>query len=308
MTTTLNRDKTAPFLVRVFYRTNAFHRPQEFLPRQPLPPHLTIYTWPDCTLSELSDLIVSFARSSSSILPTPAVGTRLAFSVISPPSVERSTPARFLGSVVLGAGSGSSRSSSSSNNSSSGTVDGGARPLSDHQNDNGSRQEAESVKEDDEEENLTLAPPQFLHDRHILCCAIFPPDPATRAAMSDSSMRMRLREVAAERSRGVGVGVANANGAPPRSSVPPWRRTRVSRPARNAPVVAMTPRGGAGNGNRGGSGGKGGGKQEKKGLTQKAQEKSQTGVTAHIVGWSEMGSHRLFFCRVPVYTRRILLS
>ena len=48
---------------------------------RPLPPHLQIYTWPNCTLRELSHLLTSALPS---LLPDPVVGTRLAFRLVYP--------------------------------------------------------------------------------------------------------------------------------------------------------------------------------------------------------------------------------
>ncbi|KAI1489185.1 Sin3 associated polypeptide p18-domain-containing protein [Biscogniauxia mediterranea] len=76
----MDRHETPPFMLQLFYRTGAFHRPDEFT-TTPLPPHLTLHTWPNCTLTELSHHL---AASSSSILPNPAIGTRLAFRLIFP--------------------------------------------------------------------------------------------------------------------------------------------------------------------------------------------------------------------------------
>lgn len=84
-------------------------RLEEFSPHSssPPPPHLQIYTWPTCTLSELTSLLLTALPS---LLPTPAVGTRLAFRLIFPDTREsaRPGPGRYLhkdlGSVVVGAG------------------------------------------------------------------------------------------------------------------------------------------------------------------------------------------------------------
>ncbi|KAI1144595.1 Sin3 associated polypeptide p18-domain-containing protein [Hypoxylon sp. FL0543] len=103
----MDRHTTPPFMLRLFYRTGAFHRPDEFL-TFPLPPHITIHTWPDCNLKELSYII---AAAKPSLLPDPAIGTRLAFRLIFPDTRNNSaghTTARYavkdLGSVVVGDG------------------------------------------------------------------------------------------------------------------------------------------------------------------------------------------------------------
>ncbi|KAI1397070.1 Sin3 associated polypeptide p18-domain-containing protein [Hypoxylon fuscum] len=101
----MDRHTTPPFMLRLFYRTGAFHRPDEFV-TFPLPPHITIHTWPDCNLKELSYII---AAAKPGLLPDPAIGTRLAFRLIFPDTRSNAasqTVARYavkdLGSVVVG--------------------------------------------------------------------------------------------------------------------------------------------------------------------------------------------------------------
>ncbi|XP_044717532.1 sin3 associated polypeptide p18 (SAP18) domain-containing protein [Hirsutella rhossiliensis] len=101
-------DLPAPFLVHLVYRTSAFHRPDEFTPTS-LPPHVSFYTWPHCTLSELA---MELAASKPSALPYPAIGTRLAFQLVYPdlrgaPPVNDTSPryaVKDLGSIVIGQG------------------------------------------------------------------------------------------------------------------------------------------------------------------------------------------------------------
>ncbi|KAF4506369.1 hypothetical protein G6O67_006459 [Ophiocordyceps sinensis] len=96
----------APFLVYLVYRTGAFHRPEDFIPTS-LPPHISIYTWPSCTLSELA---MELAAAKPSALPYPAVGTRLAFQLVYPDLrnaalVNEASPqyaVKDLGSIVIG--------------------------------------------------------------------------------------------------------------------------------------------------------------------------------------------------------------
>ena len=70
-----------------------------------LPPHLQVYTWPTCTLRELSHLLTTALPN---LLPEPAVGTRLSYRLIFPDTRDsgRPGPGRYLskelGSVVLG--------------------------------------------------------------------------------------------------------------------------------------------------------------------------------------------------------------
>ncbi|OTB04939.1 hypothetical protein M426DRAFT_22294 [Hypoxylon sp. CI-4A] len=103
----MDRHTTPPFMVRVFYRTGAFHRPDEFTTK-PLPPHITIHTWPDCSLTELTYIL---AYIKPSLLPDPAIGTRLAYRLIFPDTRNNAsghTTAKYMvkdiGSVVVGNG------------------------------------------------------------------------------------------------------------------------------------------------------------------------------------------------------------
>ncbi|KAG6138739.1 hypothetical protein E4U35_008344 [Claviceps purpurea] len=99
-------DPAAPFLLQLFYRTGGFYRPDEFANRS-LPPHISVYTWPDCTLNELA---FELAASKVSALPYPAIGTRLAFQLVCPDlrsvSAISNAPPRYavkdLGSIVIG--------------------------------------------------------------------------------------------------------------------------------------------------------------------------------------------------------------
>ncbi|KAI9797354.1 MAG: hypothetical protein M1833_005534 [Piccolia ochrophora] len=102
----IDRQKTVPFHLKLFYRSGSFHRLDEFHPSSTsLPPHLQIYTWPSCSLRELSHLLTTALPS---LLPDPIIGTRLAYRLIFPDTrdVGRPGPGRYLskelGSVVLG--------------------------------------------------------------------------------------------------------------------------------------------------------------------------------------------------------------
>ncbi|TVY93110.1 Histone deacetylase complex subunit, partial [Lachnellula willkommii] len=104
----VDRQQTTPFYLKLFYRSGGFHRIDEFSSSSELPPHLQIYTWQTCTLRELSHLLTSALPS---LLPEPAIGTRLAFRLIYP-DTRNAGPgtgaARFmtkeLGSIVIGDG------------------------------------------------------------------------------------------------------------------------------------------------------------------------------------------------------------
>lgn len=91
---TIDRQKTTPFHLKLFYRQHSFHQLSDF-PIQspadvnggatgapiPLPPHLQIYTWQSCTLRELAQLLTSALPK---LLPDPAIGTRLNFRLVHP--------------------------------------------------------------------------------------------------------------------------------------------------------------------------------------------------------------------------------
>ncbi|KAF2203074.1 hypothetical protein GQ43DRAFT_439136 [Delitschia confertaspora ATCC 74209] len=105
-TTAINRQLTTPFLLRLFYKTGAFHRIEEFTPGQRLPPHIQIYTWQNCTLRELSHLLLTALPN---LLPTPAIGSRVAFRMVYADTRDRGDGAlprfttRDLGSVIVAA-------------------------------------------------------------------------------------------------------------------------------------------------------------------------------------------------------------
>ncbi|EAW07147.1 SAP18 family protein [Aspergillus clavatus NRRL 1] len=127
----IDRQATTPFHLKLFYRLNAFHSLSDFAvsssssyggptsgpnairtrsppPTQRLPSHLEIYTWQSCTLRELTQLLTSALPS---LLPDPAVGTRICFRLIYPDTKGAATiggdaRGRYLskdmGSVVVG--------------------------------------------------------------------------------------------------------------------------------------------------------------------------------------------------------------
>ncbi|KAI9762649.1 MAG: hypothetical protein M4579_000267 [Chaenotheca gracillima] len=108
----IDRQSTVPFHLKLFYRVGGFHRLEDFHAHSSssssaaLPQHLQIYTWPTCTLRELSHLLTSALPS---LLPDPAIGTRLSFRLIFPDTrdIGRPGPGRYIskevGSIVLGA-------------------------------------------------------------------------------------------------------------------------------------------------------------------------------------------------------------
>ncbi|EAA27436.1 hypothetical protein GE21DRAFT_4453 [Neurospora crassa] len=94
-----------PFIVRLYYRTGAFHRMNEFTSDSHLPLYVEIPAWRSTTLDELS-LDIANEQSPHSLLPHPAIGTRLVFRLIYVDARKDSSRhvSKDLGSVVIGAG------------------------------------------------------------------------------------------------------------------------------------------------------------------------------------------------------------
>lgn len=169
-------------------KTNNSHRPDEFSSPVDLPPHIALYTWSSATLLELTQLI---AASSPALLPSPAIGTRLAFrhlyhDVRGPPS-SVSIPrlaTQELGSVVIG--------------------DGGPGVATDlDELDVGRLKEAATVGSSVEAAK-TLADARFVVG-DILCVAILPPSTVDGSVASASAARM---------GRGYGPGSGQASLGP----------------------------------------------------------------------------------------------
>lgn len=107
-TAQIDRRTTTPFLLRLFYRTGSFPPLNDFSTGGHLPPQqLQIYTWPNCSLRELTSIVHSAIPQQ---FPSPAVGTRISFRLVFPDTKPSSTrpgePGRYmtkdLGSVVVG--------------------------------------------------------------------------------------------------------------------------------------------------------------------------------------------------------------
>ncbi|KAH7066652.1 Sin3 associated polypeptide p18-domain-containing protein [Paraphoma chrysanthemicola] len=104
----IDRQTTTPFLLRLCFKQGSFHRLDEFDPSLPrLPTHLQIYTWENCSLGELSKLLLSALPAQ---LPQPYAGTRIVFRLVYPDiqgSNRPGAPGRFIardiGSVIIGA-------------------------------------------------------------------------------------------------------------------------------------------------------------------------------------------------------------
>lgn len=75
------RESTTPFLLRLFFKQNSFHRTDDFTfdsqPRE----QLQIYTWPSCTLRELSSLLLNALPD---LVGSDATGTRIAYRLVYP--------------------------------------------------------------------------------------------------------------------------------------------------------------------------------------------------------------------------------
>ncbi|KAK5132370.1 hypothetical protein LTR08_009141 [Meristemomyces frigidus] len=123
-TKSIDRATTAPFLLRLFWRQHRTLDPSEFSVAPPpdtsavtdysslLPTNIRqqsvqIYTWPTCTLSELTGLLTSVLPEGT--LGTPSVGTRLVYKLIFPDTraeVREGGRGKWidkpLGSVVIG--------------------------------------------------------------------------------------------------------------------------------------------------------------------------------------------------------------
>ncbi|KAK4505621.1 hypothetical protein PRZ48_003584 [Zasmidium cellare] len=122
--TDIDRSVTSPFLLRVYWREGRLFDAWEFsiappadttgipdysslLPANIRQKSLQVYTWPNCTLGELTGLMSSVLPPG--VLPNPAVGTRIQYKLIFPDT--RATVAeggrgkwidKPLGSVVIG--------------------------------------------------------------------------------------------------------------------------------------------------------------------------------------------------------------
>ncbi|KAF2396314.1 hypothetical protein EJ06DRAFT_585209 [Trichodelitschia bisporula] len=208
----VDRTTTTPFLLKLFYRTGAFHRLEEFAPNQPAPQHVQIYTWTSCTLRELTHLLTTALPS---LLPSPAIGTRLSFRLIFPDirDPQRQGPGRFtskdLGSVVIGAGG----------------------PGVDLRNDEDDARPADRLEGDADK---TLGDARFVIGDYV-SCAVFPPLPNGDVAAPPGPRGLRSPEFprgpGPVRENGFGGGFGRGRGRyeAPRGSVPSgeWRRGEV---------------------------------------------------------------------------------
>ncbi|KAK1779194.1 Sin3 associated polypeptide p18-domain-containing protein [Copromyces sp. CBS 386.78] len=95
-----------PFIVRLYYRTGAFHRMNEFTSDSHLPLYVEIPAWRSTTLDELTLDLANEQPLGHPLLPHPAIGTRLVFRLIYVDTRKDSSRpvSKDLGSVVIGAG------------------------------------------------------------------------------------------------------------------------------------------------------------------------------------------------------------
>lgn len=165
----IDRQTTTPFLLRLYYRSNAFHSPSEFTtvppPSSLQQSSLQIYTWPTCTLSELTSLL---SAALPHLLPSPAVGTRIGYRLLFPDTRSVTAaggdagPGRWLskelGSVVIGAGGQNDYDDDDA-------INGDDTPLP-----------VSGIGRLDGDADKTLADARFVIGDYI-SCAIFPPLP-----------------------------------------------------------------------------------------------------------------------------------
>lgn len=100
------KSREPPFIVRLYYRTGAFHRMNEFISDSHLPLYVEIPAWRSTTLDELSLDLANEQFQGRPLLPQPAIGTRLVFRLIYVDTRKDSSRhvSKDLGSVVIGAG------------------------------------------------------------------------------------------------------------------------------------------------------------------------------------------------------------
>ncbi|KAF2222539.1 Sin3 associated polypeptide p18-domain-containing protein [Elsinoe ampelina] len=223
----MSRTTTPPFLLRLFYRQSTFHSPNEF---NTVPPtsalaasSITIYTWPDCTLSELTSHVTSAIPD---LLPSPAVGTRIGFRLIFPdtraPGAEYEGRGRWmskeLGSVVIGEDVRSAHD---------GNIDADGLP------DDGGDNEALGLGRLTGDANKTLADARFVIGDYVSCAIITPRQDGSIGSLpaGDRGGPRRAYDIGMNgHSRGGGFGRGRGNFGDraygPASNIPAgeWRR------------------------------------------------------------------------------------
>ncbi|EPS45149.1 hypothetical protein H072_857 [Dactylellina haptotyla CBS 200.50] len=93
--TKVDRHLTTPFLLKVFYKVNSFHRLDDFRSTSQPSSLVEVYTWKDCTLSELATLLLS-------ALPSLASGaTKCSFRLIYADTKTNRYTSQELGNILL---------------------------------------------------------------------------------------------------------------------------------------------------------------------------------------------------------------
>ncbi|KAF3927000.1 hypothetical protein ABW20_dc0110129 [Dactylellina cionopaga] len=91
----VDRHLITPFLLKVFYKVNSFHRLDDFRSTSQPSSLVEVYTWKDCTLSELTTLLLS-------ALPSLASGaTKCSFRLIYADTKANRYTSQELGNIML---------------------------------------------------------------------------------------------------------------------------------------------------------------------------------------------------------------
>jgi histone deacetylase complex subunit SAP18 len=210
--TEIDRQTTTPFHLKLFYRQHSFHHLSDFPIPSPssgkpgsgpnasvslsLPAHLEIYTWPSCTLRELSHLLTSTLPG---LLPSPVVGSRLCFRLIYPDTRGAAADGRGrylskeIGSVIIGHSDGKSHRGSSSHNQNGNGIGPGRRL---------------QAQGDDTEK--TLADARFVIGDYIDCAVLAP--------LEDGTVAPPLFGRGTGPSSALGGGMRAFGGPPPRDN------------------------------------------------------------------------------------------
>ncbi|KAK3357342.1 Sin3 associated polypeptide p18-domain-containing protein [Lasiosphaeria hispida] len=193
-----------PFLVKLFYRTSAFHRPDEFAAPS-LPPYVPVYTWKTCTLTDLTDHL---AAATPPVLPDVSIGCRLVFRLLFvDPRGHDDRPPRYIakdiGSVVIGVGGPGVAASADVDDDDNYRMDTGAA-------------EADAAT-DANDGTKTLNDARFVVGDYI-SCTILPPDSHT----GDVAPRP------GPRTGGRGAGVGAGDGRSTIGVAPPPQRDQIS--------------------------------------------------------------------------------
>lgn len=209
-----------PFLVKLYYRTGAFHRTDEFATVNQLP-FISAHTLSTCTLTDLSFFLAD--AHDPVVLPSPAIGTRIAFRLVqlneddtrdgsnAPPRVV----IKDLGSVVIGGG-GPGAPTSLSALAAVDDYDFGAAfdaPQGEEAAEAADGNDRTDRNDDNKHDKKTLADVHFAPGNFI-SCAIMPPM-ANGCVVPASNIRS---------GRGSGIGEASNISVRPPPPPPSWNR------------------------------------------------------------------------------------